>query len=183
MREHLEIDPNHSVLGFSAKHLGVSTVRGQFNKFAGWLELDPDDLASIAGEVTVEVESISTAVEQRDTHLRSGDFFDAASHPKLVFKPSRVEKAGESTYKVEGDLTIRGITKPLTLTATVDGEAPNPFGEGRRIGITATGELNRMDFGLNWNGLAGALPLAGHTIKILVDAALVATPASVGATA
>jgi polyisoprenoid-binding protein YceI len=175
MKQRYQVDRNHSRLGFSAKHLGVSTVRGQFAKFDGWLEGDLDDVKSVKGEGTVEVASIDTGVEMRDNHLRSADFFEAEKYPQISFQLASVEPVeGEGdTYLVTGDLTIKDTTKPVTFEATLDGRIPDPFGGVERVGVTATGQINRMDYGLNWDGLAGAIPVAGHTIRFELDLALV----------
>jgi len=176
MRERFEFDPAHTILGFSAKHLAVTTVRGRFQKFSGWMEGNLDAPSDVSGELTAEVASITTGVEMRDDDLRSPNFFDAEQYPTLSFRLTGAEKVDDQTYRLHGNLTIRGATRPLTLTATVEGETPNPFGPGRRVGATATGQLNRIDYGLNWDGLAGTVPLAGHNIKLEIDAELVVTP-------
>jgi polyisoprenoid-binding protein YceI len=168
-----EIDPNHTNVGFSAKHLAVSTVRGQFSKFDGYFEGPDEDPTKARGEVKVEVSSLDTRTEMRDNHLRSADFFDAEKYPYITFKVTGIEPVDGDTYKVHGDLTIKETTKPITLEATIEGRTPDPFGGKERLGITAKGQLNRMDFGLNWDGLAGAVPLAGHNIKLEIDAEIV----------
>jgi polyisoprenoid-binding protein YceI len=168
-----EIDPAHTNIGFSAKHLAVSTVRGQFGKFEGSFEGPDDDVTQARGEVKIDVASLSTRTEQRDNHLRSADFFDAEKYPYLTFKVTAVEPVDGETYRVHGDLTIKETTKPITLEANLDGRVPDPFGGKERLGITVRGQLNRMDFGLNWDGLAGAIPMASHTIKLEIDAEIV----------
>jgi polyisoprenoid-binding protein YceI len=168
-----EIDPNHTNIGFSAKHLAVSTVHGQFSKFEGSFDGPDDDYTKARGEVKVEVASISTRTEQRDNHLRSADFFDAEKYPYMTFKVTGVEPLKDDTYLVRGDLTIKDTTRPITLEATLEGRVPDPFGGKERLGISAHGQLNRMDFGLNWDGIAGAVPLASHNIKLEIDAEIV----------
>jgi polyisoprenoid-binding protein YceI len=135
-----ELDQHHTHLGFTAKHLAVSVVRGRFNKFEGHFESPDDDYTKARGEVKVEVASLESRSDQRDTHLRSADFFDAEKYPYITFK-------------------LTGM--------------PDPFGAKERVGISARGQLNRMDFGLNWDGVAGAVPFASHTIKLEVDAEIV----------
>jgi polyisoprenoid-binding protein YceI len=169
----LEIDPNHSRLGFVARHLGVSTVRGHFNKFSGSVEGELDDLDNVTGEVTVDVSSLTTGVGQRDEHLKSADFFEAELYPTMTYRLKGAEKIGDDKYRVNGELIIKGTTKPVPLEVTVEGEVPDPFGAKRRIGVSAAGQVNRMDFGLNWDGLAGAVPMASHTIKLAIDAEIV----------
>ena len=155
-----EIDPSHTNVGFSAKHLAVSTVRGHFGKFDGFFQGPDDDFTKARGEVKIDVASLSTKTEQRDNHLRSADFFDVEKFPYI-------------TYKVKGDLTIKETTKPIILEATLEGRVPDPFGGKERLGVTAKGQINRMDFGLNWDGIAGAVPMASHTIKLEIDAEIV----------
>ena len=168
-----EIDQNHTHIGFTAKHLAVSKVRGRFNKFEGFFEGPDDDPTKARGEVKVEVGSLESRSDQRDTHLRSADFFDIEKYPYMTFKLTGVEIIDDENFKVTGDLTVKDITKPIELNATVEGRMPDPFGAKERIGISASGNINRMDWGLNWDGVAGAVPFASHTIKIEVDAEIV----------
>ena len=147
-----EIDQAHTHLGFTAKHLAVSTVRGRFNKFEGSFEGPDDDFTKARGEVRVEVASLESRSDDRDNHLRSGDFFNVEKYPYI---------------------TVKETTKPITLDATIEGRLPDPFGAKERVGISARGQINRMDFDLNWNGLAGTVPFASHTIKLEVDAEIV----------
>lgn len=183
MRERFEIDPAHTVIGFSTKHLAVTTVRGQLAKFSGWFEGDQSDPSDVRGEVTVYVQSITTGVDQRDTHLRSGDFFESETYPTITFQLTAVEPAGNDDYRVRGELTMKGTTRPIALDAKLEGETPDPFGSGgRRLGVSLTGQLNRKDFGLNWDGLAGTVPLAGNLIKLQIDAELVAQAIEVAPT-
>ena len=168
-----EIDPAHTTVGFSAKHLAVSTVRGQFNKFEGTFEGPEGEDLKARGEVKIDVASLSTRTDQRDDHLRSADFFDAQKYPYITYKVTGIEPKDGDTYLVHGDLTIKDVTKPVTLEATLEGRVADPFGAKERLGITAKGQLNRMDFGLNWDGIAGAVPIASHTIKLDIDAEIV----------
>jgi polyisoprenoid-binding protein YceI len=110
----------------------------------------------------------------RDNHLRSADFFEADKYPYITYKLNRVEPVDAETYKLHGDLTIKDVTRPIILTAALEGRTPDPLTGGKeRLGISVRGQLNRMDFGLNWDGLAGAIPMASHTIKIEVEAEIV----------
>jgi polyisoprenoid-binding protein YceI len=168
-----DLDQHHTHLGFTAKHLAVSVVRGRFNKFEGHFESPDDDYTKARGEVKVEVASLESRSDQRDTHLRSADFFDAEKYPYITFKLTGIEPVDDENFRVKGELTVKEITKPITLDATVEGRMPDPFGARERVGISARGQLNRMDFGLNWDGLAGAVPFASHTIKLEVDAEIV----------
>ena len=168
-----EIDPSHTNVGFSAKHLAVSTVHGHFSKFDGFFQGPDDDFTKARGEVKIDVASLSTKTEQRDNHLRSADFFDAQKYPYITYKLTSIEPKGGDSYVVHGDLTIKDITKPITLEATLEGRVADPFGGKERLGVTAKGQINRMDFGLNWDGIAGAVPMASHTIKLEIDAEIV----------
>jgi polyisoprenoid-binding protein YceI len=168
-----EIDQAHTHLGFTAKHLAVSTVRGRFNKFEGSFEGPDDDFTKARGEVKIEVASLESRSDDRDNHLRSGDFFDVEKYPYLTFKITGIEPIDDENFRVLGDLTVKETTRPITLDVTIEGRMPDPFGGKERLGISARGQLNRMDFGLNWNGVAGAVPFASHTIKLEVDAEIV----------
>ena len=168
-----ELDQHHTHLGFTAKHLAVSVVRGRFNKFEGHFESPDDDYTKARGEVKVEVASLESRSDQRDTHLRSADFFDAEKYPYITFKLTGIEPVDDENFRVKGELTVKETTRPITLDATVEGRMPDPFGAKERVGISARGQLNRMDFGLNWDGLAGAVPFASHTIRLEVDAEIV----------
>src|SRR5713101_5651331 len=168
-----ELDPAHTNVGFTAKHLAVSTVHGQFDRWEGQFESPDDDLTRVRGTIKVEVASLSTRNDRRDNHLRSADFFDAEKYPYMTFKVTSIEPREEDRYVVHGDLTIKETTKPISLEASLDGRVADPFGGMERLGITAKGQINRMDFGLNWDGIAGAVPIASHTIKLEIDAEIV----------
>ena len=169
-----EIDKAHTTVGFTAKHLAVSTVRGQFNKFDGRFEGPEDDVTKTDGEVKIDVASIDTRTEMRDNHLRSADFFEAEKYPYITFKLTRLELVGDEKFRVHGDLTIKETTRPIVLDATLEGRVPDAMTGGmERLGISARGQLNRMDFGLNWDGIAGAIPIASHIIKLEVEAEIV----------
>ena len=168
-----EIDPAHTHLGFTAKHLAVSTVRGQFTKFEGSFEGPDDDYTQARGEVKVDVASLESRSDQRDTHLRSADFFDSEKYPYLTFKLTAIEPVDDQNFRVRGDLTVKDITKPVVLDGTIEGRMADPFGAKERVGISLRGQINRMDWGLNWDGLAGAVPFASHTIKLEVEAEIV----------
>ena len=168
-----EVDQQHTHIGFTAKHLGVSTVRGRFNKFEGQFQGPDEDFTKARGEVRIEVASLESRSDQRDTHLRSADFFDAEKYPYITFKITKLEPVDAESFRVTGDLTVKDVTKPIVLDATIEGRMADPFGAKERVGISARGQLDRMDFGLNWNGVAGAVPFASHTIKLEVDAEIV----------
>jgi polyisoprenoid-binding protein YceI len=169
-----QIDPAHSAAHFSVRHLMISNVRGEFTKISGSAFINPADPAKSTVEVTIEAASINTREPQRDEHLRSADFFDAANHPALAFRSKRVEPLGADNFKLTGDLTIRGVTKEVTF----DVEGPtasikDPYGNVR-AGIAATAKVNRKDFGLVWNALteAGGV-VVGDEVKIMIEAELI----------
>lgn len=168
-----DIDHAHTHVGFTAKHLAVSTVHGEFEKFEGYFEGPEDDVTKARGTVTIDVTTINTRNEMRDNHLRSADFFDVEKYPTIKFSVTGVEKLEDDNYVVRGDLTIKDVTRAITLDATIEGRTADPFGGKERIGLSASGQLNRMDFGLNWDGLAGAIPMASHVIKLNLDAEIV----------
>lgn len=145
-----EIDTAHSRVGFSVRHLGVSNTRGSFSKFSGTVFLDEATPQNSKVAVEIETASLDTATAKRDEHLRSPDFFDVKKHPKMTFKSSAVERVGGG-YRVTGDLTIKGITKPTVLSVEpLTPEVKDPWG-GVRRGTRAIARINRQDFGLTWN--------------------------------
>jgi len=143
------IDPTHTQVGFTVPHMVVSEVDGYFKEFSGKVLLDEKDLTKSKVELTVKVASIETGVPDRDKHLRSGDFFDADKHPTITFRSTKIVKAGKG-YKITGDMTIRGITKAITLDATLSEAVTSPWGKQVR-GAKLTGKLNRLDYGVSWN--------------------------------
>jgi len=142
------IDPVHSEVGFSVRHMMVSKVRGKFGTFEGTITTTEDPLESSV-TATVDLASISTGNDQRDGHLRSSDFFDTETHPQMTFQSTGI-RAEDSTHLLDGELTIRSITRPVTLALEFNGIGPDAYG-GTRAGFSATGEINRKDFGVNWN--------------------------------
>jgi polyisoprenoid-binding protein YceI len=173
MTQTFTLDRNHTRLEFSAKHMMVTTVRGSFEDFTGAVELETDDPTSARASATVKTASIWTGVEMRDNHLRSDDFFGVEKYPEMSFQSTAVEKTGENTYKVTGELTIRDVTRPITLDVEVEGQIIDPYGN-ERVGVSARGRLNRKDWGLNWNQAieAGGVVVSDN-INITVEAALV----------
>ena len=142
------IDPVHSEVGFSVRHMMVSKVRGKFTRFSGQLVTGADPLAS---SVTAEIElgSIETGAEQRDAHLRSPDFFDTENHPLMTYRSTGIRADGDD-YIVDGELSLKGVTKNVPLKLELNGFGPDAYG-GTRAGFTATTEINRQDFNVNWN--------------------------------
>jgi polyisoprenoid-binding protein YceI len=168
------IDTVHTHVGFSVKHMMVSTVRGQFGSYRGKLELDPGDFSKSKFEGEIDVESIDTGNEQRDAHLRNNDFFDAPNHPKITFKSTRIESKGGDDYVVTGDLTIRGVTKEIALDVEWSGTSKNPYGK-TVAGLSARGTINRKDFGVSFNALLETGGVAvGEKVKIEVEVEAVA---------
>ena len=144
-----DIDPVHSEVSFVVRHMVVSKVRGRFDRFEGTIVTAEDPLQSSV-EAVIDAASINTNQEQRDAHIRSADFLDVDNHPQITFRSFVVRPAGDR-FLVDGDLTIRGVTKAVTLELEVNGFTPDPFG-GTRAGFTATTEINRQDFEVSYNG-------------------------------
>lgn len=144
------IDPAHSEVQFKVKHLMISTVTGQFNTFQATVETDDENFTTAKVRFTAEVDSITTHQEQRDAHLKTGDFFDANTYPQLVFEGNRLEKITDEKYKLHGTLTMRGISKPVVLDAEFGGITLDPWGK-RRVGFSVTGKINRKDFGVSFS--------------------------------
>lgn len=168
-----EIDPVHSTIGFSVKHMMVATVRGRFGSVRGTIELDPAAPEQARGEVVIDAASVDTNVLMRDNHLRSPDFFEAERHPHLTYHVTRVHRVSAGRFRVEGALTIRGVTRPVTLDAELSDVFVDPK-RGTRIGISATGWIDRTDFGLRWNqSLEAGGVLVGDRVRLEVEIAAV----------
>jgi polyisoprenoid-binding protein YceI len=159
-------DPTHSELQFRIKHLMISTVSGQFNQFSGTVETEGDDFATAKVHFKAAVSSISTNNEQRDAHLRTGDFFDAEKYPDVLFEGERMEKTGNDEYKLYGTMTMRGVSKKLVLDAEFGGITKDPWGN-IRTGFSVTGKINRQDYGMSFGAVSetGGL-LLGDEVKI-----------------
>ena len=163
-----KIDGSHTQAGFSVKHFMISTVRGDFDKTEGKVMLDEADITRSSVEATIDMASVSTRDEKRDTHLKGADFFDVAKFPTLTFKSTKVEKAGDG-LKVTGDLTMKGVTKPVVLDVTgPTKEMKDPWGNTRR-GVSATGKLNRKDFGVSY----GPDAVVSDMVTITIEAELI----------
>jgi polyisoprenoid-binding protein YceI len=145
------IDTVHSHIGFNVRHMVVSTVRGQFSKFSGTLNFDEANPTNSSVEAVVETASINTHDANRDNHLRSADFFDTEKYPTTTFKSTSIEKSGDD-YKVTGDLTLHGVTRPITFAVEYSGVIKDPYGL-QRAGFSAKSKINRKDYGLTWNNL------------------------------
>jgi len=167
------LDPTHSEIQFKVKHLMISTVTGQFNQFNGTVETKGDDFTTSKIHFTADISSISTNNEQRDAHLRTGDFFDAENHPQLIFEGDKLEKIDDEEYKLHGTLTIRGTSKKVTLKVEFGGLIQDPWGN-TRVGFSVTGKINRKDYGVSFSPVSetGGL-LLGDEIKINANAEFV----------
>jgi polyisoprenoid-binding protein YceI len=143
------IDPAHSTIGFSVPHMMISEVDGQFKTYSGKAQLDESDLTKSQVEFSADTASIDTGNADRDKHLKSPEFFDAEKFPKLTFKSTKITKAGKG-YKIKGQLTLHGVTKDVTLDATVSQAVKNPWGKQVRA-VKIKGKLKRSDYGLTWN--------------------------------
>jgi polyisoprenoid-binding protein YceI len=175
------LEPTHSEVQFKVKHLMISTVTGHFQKINATVETEGNDFTTAKAHFTADVDSISTNNEQRDGHLKSGDFFDAASHPQIVFDSTHLEKVSETNYKLSGNLTMRGVTKPVSLDVEYGGTITDPWGN-TRAGFSLEGKINRKDFGVQWNMAteAGGL-VVGEEVKLHINVEFV--KAQVAATA
>ncbi|WP_461080304.1 YceI family protein [Spirosoma flavus] len=149
------IDPTHSEVQFKVKHLVISTVTGSFGQYEGQIVSHGDDFDGASVSFSADIDSISTGQEQRDGHLKSADFFDAATHPKLTFVSTSMTKTGDDTYDLVGDLTIRGTTKPVTLKVEHGGQMQDFYGQ-TKAGFEISGTVKRKDFGLTWDGVTEA---------------------------
>jgi polyisoprenoid-binding protein YceI len=168
------VDPKHSTVEFQVKHMGIANVKGKFNEFAGTLEIG-DDLATAKASGTVKVASVDTNEEQRDAHLRSADFFDAETHPELSFAATAIEPVDEETFRIAGDLTLHGITRPITLEAVVQGTDVDPWGNDR-VGLEVVGQLKRSDYDMKFNqALGSGNMLVGDKVGLALDISAVLT--------
>jgi len=168
-----KIDASHSEITFKVKHLVISTVSGKFNEFDATVEAEKDDFSDAQVSFSAKIDSISTGNEQRDGHLKSADFFDAAGHPELTFKSTALKQVSGSDYELTGDLTIRGTTKPVTLKAEFGG-IQNDFYGNTVAGFELTGKINRQEFGLTWSAVteAGGV-VVSDDVKLAVNVELI----------
>jgi len=167
------IDLAHSLVHFTVRHMMISNARGRFEEFGGTVDFDGQDLGTLTVDIQIKADSINTREAQRDAHLKSGDFLDAENFPYLTFKSTSVEKLGGNDLKIHGDLTIRGVTRPVTLDAEYAGTMVSPWGN-TSAGFSAHTKINRKEFGLVWNQTleAGGL-LVGEDIKIDIELELI----------
>jgi len=163
------VDPTHSSVDFSIKHMMIAKVKGSFSQFEANIEADPQDLTTAKIEFSVDLASIDTKNADRDNHLRSADFFDVENHPKMTFVAKEIVKTGEGEYDVTGDLTIRGVTKSETFKTVFEGSGKDPWGN-EKAGFSATGTIKRSDYGLTWNAaLETGGFLVGDDVKVNIE--------------
>lgn len=168
-----QIDQAHSEIQFSARHMMISKVRGSFESFEGSVDFDPENLTSGSVEIEIDAASINTRNEDRDNHLRSPDFLNAADYPKLIFKSTQVEQIDANSGKLHGDLTIRGVTKPVVLKVEYAGVAQSPWGT-TSAGFSASASIDRKEWGLTWNqALETGGVLVGDKVNIEIELELV----------
>ena len=167
------IDPSHSNVEFSVRHLMIATVKGRFADVEGSVTIDEAEPSRSNVDVRIKTASIDTRSEQRDNHLRSADFFDAANFPLIAFQSRKVERKGEGKFAVTGDLTMHGVTRSVVLSAIEEGRARDPWGNDR-VAFSASAKVDRKDFGLQWNvALETGGVMVGDEIKISLDVELV----------
>lgn len=173
------IDPAHSRIEFLVRHMMISKVRGVFEKFSGTVALDEENPENTTVDVEIDASSINTREERRDAHLRSADFFDVENYPTLNFRSKKVERLGENTARLIGDLTIRGVTREVVLDVVFNGMAMAPWGQ-ESAGFTAHTTINRKDWNLTWNqALETGGVLVGDEIEINIELELIKQPESV----
>ena len=163
-----KLDPAHTLVEFSAKHLMITTVKGRITDVEGTIVSDEKDLRNSSVEATLKAATIDTRTEQRDQHLRSADFLNAEQFPEIKFKSTKIE-GDKDSFKLTGDLTIRGVTRPIVLDVQFEGRTKDPWG-GDRVGFSATGKIDRREFGLTWNqALETGGVVVGNDIKINLE--------------
>lgn len=165
------IDPDHSCAAFAVRHFALAHVRGQFSQMKGRLQFDPADKAHASVEVEIEVANVSTGVKKRDEHLLSGDFFDQSHFPTITFKSAAVDFINNNRCRVTGNLTIRGISRPVTFEGEYAGPQTNPFGDELSVGFCGATTVNREDFGIMWGSepMEGGGLVAGKEVEIFLE--------------
>ncbi|WP_405067760.1 YceI family protein [Kribbella sp. NBC_01510] len=166
------IDTAHSRVGFVARHAMVTKVRGSFDEFEGSIHIDGETPEKSSGKVTIQAKSINTRNSQRDDHLRSNDFLDMDNQPEITFASTGIKQTGDAEFVVSGDLSIRGVTKPVEIAFEYTGTATDPFGN-ERVGLEGSVVINRKDFGVSWNAAlegGGVLVSEKVTLEIEVSA-------------
>jgi len=164
-----QFDPYHTQVEFAAKHLGMMTVRGTFLEVQATGDIYPDNPSASAFEVTVQAASLRTHNAQRDKDLQTSNFLETDKYPTITFKSTRIESAGQDRFKAIGDLTIKGVTKPVTLNVVKYGEFNDPNTMGHRIGYSAEGRINRKDFGMTFNALLDGKWVVSDEVDIMIE--------------
>ncbi|MDP3510901.1 MAG: YceI family protein [Candidatus Melainabacteria bacterium] len=165
-----KIDSGHTTADFSVRHLMISNVKGHFSKVSGNVNYDGKDLKSIKIDAAIEVASVDTGENGRDEHLKNADFFDATKFPTMTFKSKKVKSAGKGKFTVLGDLTIKGVTKEVTLDVEGPTEQIKDMQGGTRVGASATTKINRKDFGITWNkALDNGSSVVGDDVKVSIE--------------
>jgi len=169
VKQSWNVDNMHSEVHFKVKHLVISTVTGSFKQFEGSIVSDSDDFDGAVASFNIDTSSVDTNVADRDAHLKSPDFFDVEKYPKISFTKGILTKTGEDTYQMSGDLTIRDITKSITLDVVFGGQMKDGYGQ-TKAGFEITGNINRKDFGLNWSMVteAGGV-VVGENVKLVLN--------------
>ena len=163
------IDPSHSAIAFSVRHMVISKARGRFTKWSGELQFDAEKPRASSVQVTIDPASIDTADAQRDAHLRSADFLEVEKFPTASFRSTKVEEVESGVYRVIGDLTVHGVTKPVVLEVTYEGTGKDPWG-GERAGFSGSTTIDRKDFGLRWNqALETGGVLVGDKVELMLE--------------
>lgn len=163
-----QIDPAHTTLGFRIRHMGIAFVEGEFDEFEGTITYDADSVAATRASVTVQTASIDTDVEQRDNHLRSADFFEVETYPEMTFETTEVHPTGPNSFRLVGDLTIKGTTQETVFD--VEAAGPIPTDNGQRVGFHATTTIDRRDFGITWGStLPSGVPSVGNEVQLVLD--------------
>lgn len=163
------VDAAHSSIDFSVKHMMIATVRGTFHDFEASIEANPADLTTANIQFSVDVASVDTRNNDRDVHLRSGDFFDVEQYPKMTFQSTNIVKKSEGEYNLTGDFTLHGVTRQETFSVTFEGEGKDPWGN-EKAGFSAEGKINRSDYGLTYNAaLETGGVLVGDQVKIAIQ--------------
>ena len=166
------IDPSHTQVGFAVKHLMISNVKGRFRSLTGSVQLDPNGLDAKV-DISIDAASLTTGDDKRDAHLQSADFLHVEEHPVIQFTAQRIEGNVESKFSLHGDLTIRGVKRPVTLHVVNEGRVTDPWGN-ERVGYTASTKIHRKDFGLEWNvALEAGGVLVGDEVRITIETELV----------
>ena len=165
-----QIDPAHTNVEFTVRHLMISNVKGQFEKTTGTINTDPANLTASSIDATIDASSINTRVDMRDGHLKSPDFLDVAKYPTITFKSTKIEADGPGQWKVTGDLTLHGVTKPVVLAVEATGEPIKDPNGNTRAGASATTKIDRREYGLTWNkALEAGGVVVGDEVKISID--------------